>query len=136
MLLVACYPLAPENCHATQSQPKQGQRAGFGDTTTYIRGQRPICKLSGIAPGVVTDSQNPIAKYIRARKCTKRLFRNKQGIAAPIRNADLLVVITTCAYNNIVPLDTQSVTLASGGFSSDTVSRGRTSYQVGVEIKL
>ena len=40
------------------------------------------------------------------------------------------------AANNLVPLDTQSQTTYAGGYTNNTTSMGRTSYNFGVEMKL
>ncbi|MBC7918775.1 MAG: TonB-dependent receptor [Rhodoferax sp.] len=37
--------------------------------------------------------------------------------------------------NNLMPLETQSQTFSTDGYSSSTLNRGRTNYQAGVEIK-
>jgi iron complex outermembrane receptor protein len=39
------------------------------------------------------------------------------------------------SVNNLMPLDTQSQTLSTMGYSSSTLSHSRTNYQAGVEIK-
>jgi outer membrane receptor for ferrienterochelin and colicins len=40
------------------------------------------------------------------------------------------------AANNLMPLDTQSQTTYAGGYSNNTTSMGRTTYNLGVEMKL